>query len=210
MSTVGARQITVHRKSTAPPANRSSRPFRKIGAGSGWRGYAAHRQSLGRHQSPLFRKQGLPSPFRLSVLLASPHQSRGAHDGVEYALLAAQSHATADVYVNWVWVFRRLHRTCLNKPRLVPGGYPDASWVHTRRHFHKLLDEKNPAKTPIAAETIARIQQLYAVEAEIRGRSPDERRAARQEKSAPSGRAGLSRRRWRPTSAGAWTSSPTR
>ena len=57
-------------------------------------------------------------------------------------------------------------------------------WVHTRRYFHKLLDEKDPAKTPIAAEMIARIQQLYAVEAEIRGRSPDERRAARQERSA--------------------------
>ena len=58
-------------------------------------------------------------------------------------------------------------------------------WTHTRRYFHKLLDEKTPAKTPIAAETIARIGQLYAVEAGIRGLSPDERRAVRQEKSAP-------------------------
>jgi transposase len=39
-------------------------------------------------------------------------------------------------------------------------------------------------KTPTAAETIARIGQLYAVETEIRGRSPDERRAVRQERSA--------------------------
>jgi transposase len=38
---------------------------------------------------------------------------------------------------------------------------------------------------PIAAETVARIQQLYAVETAIRGRSADERRAVRQEKSAP-------------------------
>ena len=38
---------------------------------------------------------------------------------------------------------------------------------------------------PIAAETIARIGQLYAVETDIRGRSPDERRAVRREKSAP-------------------------
>lgn len=58
-------------------------------------------------------------------------------------------------------------------------------WVHTRRYFHKLLNEKDPAKTPIAAETIARIGQLYAVEAEIRGRSADERRAMRLQKSAP-------------------------
>jgi transposase len=58
-------------------------------------------------------------------------------------------------------------------------------WTHTRRYFHKLLDEKTPAKTPIAAETIARIGQLYAIEAEIRGRSADERRAVRQAKSMP-------------------------
>jgi transposase len=57
-------------------------------------------------------------------------------------------------------------------------------WTHARRYFHKLL-EKDPAKTPIAAETVARIQQLYAVETAIRGRSADERRAVRQEKSAP-------------------------
>jgi transposase len=57
-------------------------------------------------------------------------------------------------------------------------------WTHARRYFHKLLEE-DPAKTPIAAETVARIQKLYVVEAEIRGRSPDERRAVRQEKSAP-------------------------
>lgn len=58
-------------------------------------------------------------------------------------------------------------------------------WAHVRRYFHKELDPKNPEKTPIAAETLARIQRLYAVEAEIRGRSADERRAVRQEKSAP-------------------------
>ena len=58
-------------------------------------------------------------------------------------------------------------------------------WAHVRRYFHKELDPKNPEKTPIAAETLARIQTLYAVEAEIRGRSADERRALRLEKSAP-------------------------
>src|SRR5262249_12663542 len=57
-------------------------------------------------------------------------------------------------------------------------------WTHTRRYFHKLLDEKDPAKTPIAAEAIARIGQLYAIETEIRGRSPDERGAVRQDRSA--------------------------
>ena len=110
MSTVGARQITVHRKSTAPPANRSSRPFRKIGAGSGWRGYAAHRQSLGRHQSPVFRKQGLRSPFRLSVLLASPHQSRGAHHPVEFVPTMA-------------WNTHSLRRSRTRRPTCTSTGF---------------------------------------------------------------------------------------
>ena len=57
-------------------------------------------------------------------------------------------------------------------------------WVHTRRYFVKLLD-KAPAKTPIAAEMIARVQKLYAIEEEIRGRSSDERCAVRREQSAP-------------------------
>jgi transposase len=57
-------------------------------------------------------------------------------------------------------------------------------WAHTRRYFHKELD-KDPTKTPIAAEALARNQQLYAVEADIRGRSSDERQAARRARSAP-------------------------
>ena len=58
-------------------------------------------------------------------------------------------------------------------------------WAHARRYFHKELDPKDPAKTPIAAEALARIQDLYGIEASIRGCSPDERRAVRREKSAP-------------------------
>jgi transposase len=58
-------------------------------------------------------------------------------------------------------------------------------WAHARRYFHKELDPKAPAKTPIAAEALSRIQQLYAVETQIRGCSPDERRAARRQNSAP-------------------------
>jgi hypothetical protein len=38
---------------------------------------------------------------------------------------------------------------------------------------------------PIVAEALARIAELYAIEAEIRGRSADERRAVRQEKTRP-------------------------
>ena len=53
-------------------------------------------------------------------------------------------------------------------------------WSHVRRAFYEIA-----ASRPAAAEALVRIAQLYAIEQEIRGRTPDERRAVRQERSAP-------------------------
>ena len=53
-------------------------------------------------------------------------------------------------------------------------------WSHVRRGFYEIA-----ASRPVATEALVRIAQLYAVEQGIRGRSPDERRAARQELSMP-------------------------
>jgi transposase len=55
-------------------------------------------------------------------------------------------------------------------------------WSHVRRQFYD-IQAKTPA--PIAAETLVRIAPLYAVEADIRGLSADERRQARQRRSKP-------------------------
>ncbi|MGJ0507695.1 MAG: IS66 family transposase [Methylocystis sp.] len=55
-------------------------------------------------------------------------------------------------------------------------------WSHVRRRFYELA-AGGPA--PIASEALARIGQLYAIESDIRGQNPDDRRAARQEKSRP-------------------------
>ena len=55
-------------------------------------------------------------------------------------------------------------------------------WAHVRRRFFELA-AAGPA--PIASEALERIAKLYAVESEIRGRSADERRNLRQEKSRP-------------------------
>ena len=41
------------------------------------------------------------------------------------------------------------------------------------------------ANQPIATETLARINQLYAIEAEIRGSSAEVRRRVRQQRSKP-------------------------
>lgn len=54
--------------------------------------------------------------------------------------------------------------------------------AHVWRRFYELA-QTGPA--PVASEAFQRIADLYRVEAEIRGRAPDERRAARQEKSRP-------------------------
>lgn len=55
-------------------------------------------------------------------------------------------------------------------------------WAHARRKLHEV--HKSDA-SPVAAEGLRRIAELYAIEAEIRGKSPEERLAVRQERSAP-------------------------
>ena len=55
-------------------------------------------------------------------------------------------------------------------------------WSHVRRRFYELA-AAGPA--PIASEALERIAGLYAVEKEIRGRSADERRVVRQDRSRP-------------------------
>lgn len=55
-------------------------------------------------------------------------------------------------------------------------------WSHVRRKFYDLA-QSGPA--PIAAEALIRIAALYRIEDDIRGRSADDRRAARQERSRP-------------------------
>ena len=55
-------------------------------------------------------------------------------------------------------------------------------WSHVRRRFYELA-AAGPA--PTASEALERIAALYAIEKDIRGSSPDARRAAREDKSRP-------------------------
>jgi hypothetical protein len=55
-------------------------------------------------------------------------------------------------------------------------------WAHVRRRFYEIAAA---GAAPIATEALARIAELYALEAEIRGRPADERRAARQQRAKP-------------------------
>jgi hypothetical protein len=57
-----------------------------------------------------------------------------------------------------------------------------ACWAHVRRKFYELYQAH---ASPIADEAVQRIGALYAIEEEIRGRLPDERRAVRQSRAGP-------------------------
>lgn len=68
--------------------------------------------------------------------------------------------------------------------RLYAGGriIEVACWAHLRRKFY---DVHLANGSPIAGEALERIGALYAVEADIRGRPPDERRQIRQARAGP-------------------------
>src|ERR1700738_5087374 len=55
-------------------------------------------------------------------------------------------------------------------------------WAHMRRNFYDLA---TPGPAPIASEALKRIAEFYAIEKDIRGRSAEERRLIRQQKSRP-------------------------
>jgi transposase len=57
-----------------------------------------------------------------------------------------------------------------------------ACWAHVRRKFYDL---EAAHKSPVAAEALQRIAALYAIEKEIRGRPPEERREVRNTRSRP-------------------------
>jgi transposase len=57
-----------------------------------------------------------------------------------------------------------------------------ACWAHVRRKFHDLYQAH---RSPVAKEALERIARLYGIEKDIRGRSPAERREARQARSRP-------------------------
>ena len=57
-----------------------------------------------------------------------------------------------------------------------------ACWAHVRRKFYDL---EQAHASPLAGEALERIAALYAIEAEIRGRPPDQRRQVRQTRARP-------------------------
>jgi hypothetical protein len=57
-----------------------------------------------------------------------------------------------------------------------------ACWAHARRKFYDVYTDQ---ASPLAREVLQRIAALYAIESEIRGQPPDQRKAARQSRASP-------------------------
>ena len=68
--------------------------------------------------------------------------------------------------------------------QIYEGGHIQeaACWAHVRRKFYDL---EQAHKSPVAREALERIGALYAVESDINGRSPEERRELRNIRSRP-------------------------
>jgi transposase len=66
------------------------------------------------------------------------------------------------------------------------GDIVEAScWAHARRPFWDLHESQGRAPGSIAGQALRRISALYAIEADIRGRPPDERCRERQARAGP-------------------------
>ena len=80
----------------------------------------------------------------------------------------------ADAYAG----FNRLYEADRKPAPIVEA----ACWAHARRKF---FDLARLNKAPIAIEAVARVDALFAIEREINGLPPDERRKVRQQRSRP-------------------------
>lgn len=71
----------------------------------------------------------------------------------------------------------------LYKPQRKPAPILEAAcWSHGRRKF---FDLAKTGEAPIAAEAVRRIDELFAIERTINGKTPEQRLAVRRERSAP-------------------------
>lgn len=79
----------------------------------------------------------------------------------------------ADAYSGYAKLFengRIVHAACM---------------AHARRHFWDVYESQKRASGSVAEQALKRLGKLYEIEADIRGRPPDERRRERLERAAP-------------------------
>lgn len=120
------------------------------------------------------RSSGDPGPP--AVVLHYTEDRSGVHP--ERHLKDYKGYFQADAFSG----FNRLYRD----PRT---GAPTAivevgCWSHVRRKFHD-VHEATQGQSPVAAEALVRIGELYEIERQIKGLAPGERLAVRQREAAP-------------------------
>jgi transposase len=70
--------------------------------------------------------------------------------------------------------------------QLYDGGVVEAAcWAHARRPWWDLYQSTGQAPDSLAAQALRRIKELYKIEAEIRGQSPNVRREQRKARAGP-------------------------
>ena len=91
------------------------------------------------------------------------------------------------VNANQVFQWRRLHRDGKLDVAADPAMklltiYEVACWAHARRKFHEIHITH---ASPTTSQAIERVAALYAIEAEIRGSTPEIRKTIRQARARP-------------------------
>lgn len=107
-----------------------------------------------------------------AVLLHYARDRRAEHPERHLATYSGLMQADAYSGYNGLYVQGR-------KPGLIIEA---ACWAHGRRKFFELAELQ---KAPIAIEAVRRIDELFAIERAINGKTPDERRTVRQARSKP-------------------------
>jgi transposase len=113
-----------------------------------------------------------------AVFYRSTPDRQGQHPQGHLARFAGHLHA--DGYSGFGALYAENRIDPVTKaPRLIREV---ACWAHVRRKF---FDVHHSTKSPIAIEAMHRIGELYRIEAVIKGKPPDQRRAIRQEHGLP-------------------------
>jgi hypothetical protein len=119
------------------------------------------------------RPYGSTAPPAAFYLYSPDRKAERAH-----ALLkGCRGHLHADAYAGFAGLYEADPKTGAPAPlREV------ACWAHARR---KIYDVHVETKSPAAAQALEMIARLFAIEADIKGKSPAERAAARRAKATP-------------------------
>ena len=113
-----------------------------------------------------------PAPPAAFYLYSSDR--RGEH--AETLLSSCRGFLHADAYAEFNTLYAPEPRT--GRPRLAEV----ACWAHARR---KIFEVHEHTASPAAKEALERMAELFAIEAEIAGRAPEDRLAVRRQRSVP-------------------------